>query len=701
MTEASGTALVFDEVVTGFRSHPGGAQALFGVRADLATYGKVIGGGLPIGLVAGRREYMDALDGGAWQYGDDSIPEVGVTFFAGTFVRHPLALAAARAVLDQLEEQGPELQRDLNLRTTAFAARLECPRAKRRRAGAHRPLQLLALRQLPDGRAARRALLRDDARPRRPRLGGALLVPHDGAHGRRPRARLRGVPGHDRRDAGRRSPARRRRAAGSGSAAAATTPKVARPGSCPIRSARASTCKSRRLQQPWLTATRTAAGRLRPVRAGVGREVRLAAHRAAGRDVDRRGHEPRGQLLVQPVLRVHVPGPVAGRVLARRARSGRCSARRACAPSSRRTAPARRCGRRSPSRCRSPTCRTSIPTAREREIERLLEQRVRDAVRPRRGPAGPRVRRARVRGAAPFRPHRASHRVRRVVVGRPLLGPRAALRGRLRRYPGAARPRRVLRGVRRRTDEPATRSRRPLRTRSTGPRSIPTERRSSTCPLTGARPPTKTYRSGREDLRIDDELYAAIKQTGARSGGTLFATLLAAYEALVYRLSGQSDFVVGIPFAGQPQLENSDARRALRQHRSVASAPRPGTPRSPSTFALSATSSPKPRTTRDITFGSLVRRLQLPRDPSRTPLVSMTFSIDKIGAPFDFGDVTIASLATPKSYSNFELQVNVVDSGSDLRGRVRLQRGSLRWVDASPLALALRNLAAWRRGPTG
>ena len=54
--------------------------------------------------------------------------------------------------------------------------------------------------------------------------------------------------------------------------------------------------------------------------------------------------------------------------------------------------------------------------------------------------------------------------------------------------------------------------------------------------------------------------------------------LVAACEALVYRLSGQSDFVVGIPFAGQPQLENSDARRPLRQHRSLASPPRPGCP---------------------------------------------------------------------------------------------------------------------------
>ena len=84
ITEKTETALVFDEVVTGFRAHPGGAQALFGIRADLATYGKVVGGGLPIGLVGGKRQYMDALDGGQWSYGDDSFPEVGVTFFAGT-----------------------------------------------------------------------------------------------------------------------------------------------------------------------------------------------------------------------------------------------------------------------------------------------------------------------------------------------------------------------------------------------------------------------------------------------------------------------------------------------------------------------------------------------------------------------------------------------------------------------------------------
>jgi glutamate-1-semialdehyde aminotransferase/acyl carrier protein len=124
ITSDSGALLVFDEVVTGFRAHPGGAQAVFDIRADLATYGKVVGGGYPIGVIAGKREYMDALDGGHWQYGDDSIPTVGVTYFAGTFVRHPLALAAAKAVLEHVKAQGPQLQQRLNARVAAMAAEL-------------------------------------------------------------------------------------------------------------------------------------------------------------------------------------------------------------------------------------------------------------------------------------------------------------------------------------------------------------------------------------------------------------------------------------------------------------------------------------------------------------------------------------------------------------------------------------------------
>ena len=124
ITAKSGTALIFDEVVTGFRCAPGGAQAYFGVEADMATYGKVIGGGMPIGVLAGKREYMDALDGGAWSYGDDSFPEVGVTFFAGTFVRHPLAMAAAWAVVQHLMSEGPRLQIDMEERVSRLCRTL-------------------------------------------------------------------------------------------------------------------------------------------------------------------------------------------------------------------------------------------------------------------------------------------------------------------------------------------------------------------------------------------------------------------------------------------------------------------------------------------------------------------------------------------------------------------------------------------------
>lgn len=118
ITTAHGIALVLDEVVNGFRAHPRGAAGHFGIEADLATYGKVVGGGFPIGVIAGKRHFMDALDGGTWQYGDDSGPEVGVTFFAGTFVRHPLSLAAAKAVLLHLKAEGPQLQTWMNERTT-------------------------------------------------------------------------------------------------------------------------------------------------------------------------------------------------------------------------------------------------------------------------------------------------------------------------------------------------------------------------------------------------------------------------------------------------------------------------------------------------------------------------------------------------------------------------------------------------------
>lgn len=124
ITEESGTAFIFDEVITGFRMGPGGAQEFFGIQADIGTYGKVVGGGLSIGVVAGKAKWMDALDGGPWQYGDESQPEVGVTYFAGTFVRHPAAVAACKAALEILRDEGPALQLRVNAQTSYLVSEL-------------------------------------------------------------------------------------------------------------------------------------------------------------------------------------------------------------------------------------------------------------------------------------------------------------------------------------------------------------------------------------------------------------------------------------------------------------------------------------------------------------------------------------------------------------------------------------------------
>ena len=124
ITRSAGSLLIFDEMITGFRIHPGGAQAWFDIEADLTTYGKIIGGGMPIGVVAGRAPYMAHIDGGLWNYGDASAPTVERTFYAGTFCKHPLAMVAAQAVVRHLHEQGPALQEGLNEQTSALVEEL-------------------------------------------------------------------------------------------------------------------------------------------------------------------------------------------------------------------------------------------------------------------------------------------------------------------------------------------------------------------------------------------------------------------------------------------------------------------------------------------------------------------------------------------------------------------------------------------------
>ncbi|MCC6234395.1 MAG: glutamate-1-semialdehyde 2,1-aminomutase [Verrucomicrobiales bacterium] len=92
LTTRHGALLIFDEVMTGFRLARGGAQELLGIRPDLSTFGKIIGGGLPVGAVGGRAELMDHL------------APLGPVYQAGTLSGNPLAMAAGIAALDALAD---------------------------------------------------------------------------------------------------------------------------------------------------------------------------------------------------------------------------------------------------------------------------------------------------------------------------------------------------------------------------------------------------------------------------------------------------------------------------------------------------------------------------------------------------------------------------------------------------------------------
>jgi len=89
-----GIVLIFDEVFVGFRLAPGGAQEYFGVRADLVTYGKTLGGGLPVGAICGRKELMK-------RFRDDRPADI--CFARGTFNSHPYVMGAMCEFLERLE----------------------------------------------------------------------------------------------------------------------------------------------------------------------------------------------------------------------------------------------------------------------------------------------------------------------------------------------------------------------------------------------------------------------------------------------------------------------------------------------------------------------------------------------------------------------------------------------------------------------
>ena len=107
-----GALLIVDEVMTGFRVALGGAQALYGITPDLTTFGKIIGGGMPVGAYGGKREIME------------KIAPSGPVYQAGTLSGNPIAMAAGLAMLEVIQASGfyEELERKTNLLTDGLVA---------------------------------------------------------------------------------------------------------------------------------------------------------------------------------------------------------------------------------------------------------------------------------------------------------------------------------------------------------------------------------------------------------------------------------------------------------------------------------------------------------------------------------------------------------------------------------------------------
>ncbi len=114
LTRRTGVLLIFDEVITGFRVAPGGAQELYGVRPDLTVLGKIIGGGLPVGAYGGRGDLMDL------------VAPAGPVYQAGTLSGHPVVMAAGEATLAGLT---PDVYAKLERQAGRLASRLSVPHA--------------------------------------------------------------------------------------------------------------------------------------------------------------------------------------------------------------------------------------------------------------------------------------------------------------------------------------------------------------------------------------------------------------------------------------------------------------------------------------------------------------------------------------------------------------------------------------------
>ena len=184
-------------------------------------------------------------------------------------------------------------------------------------------------------------------------------------------------------------------------------------------------------------------------------------------------------------------------------------------------------------------------------------------------------------------------------------------------------------------------------------------------PTDRPRPAMKEFKGATYRTRIGADAYNAIKKLGAKQKCTLFVTLLSGFQILLSRLSGQDDIVVGIPTAGQSLLED-----AILVGHCVNFIPLRGKPAADSTAAKFLAQMKQTVLAgyehQNYTYGRLVRKLQIPRDPSRLPLTEVQFNLERVGGDMPFDGFQAEADPNPKSFVNFDIFLNVVESKNGL-----------------------------------
>ncbi len=612
VTKDAGACLIFDEVVTGFRVHPGGCQELFGIRADLATYGKVLAGGMPIGVLAGKAEYMDALDGGMWQFGDDSYPTVGVTFFAGTFVRHPLTMAACLAVLKHLKAQGPELQKKLSARTGDLIGRLNTLLEKNqvpthienfasffyfsfpidfrfgslfyyslREKGVHLLENFPCFLTTEHSDADLEKIVRAFEETIREMQEGELLP----------------QPGES-----------------------AELVAVAKPGETRMTEPQKEIFLAAKLGDDASCAFNESfsvylRGELKVEALRDALNEVIARHEALRATVD-----PEGDLLhFAPELKLELPlKDLSGTDLA----------------------------------------------TKEVEIKKILAADARTSFDLTKGPLV-RAELYRLESQRHMLLFTSHHIICDGWSTNVLLDELSKIYNTKTTGKSGELPKVVnfseyanAEVARKNSAEGADVEKYWLAQF----KDIPTP---LDLPLDRPRPMVKGYAGATYRAKIDADSYRKIKQLGSKKGCTLFVTLLAGFHALLHRLSNQQDIVVGIPAAGQSLIEDGNLVGHCVNFLPLRT-------RFAEDLAFSNLLGQVKKTLLDAyehqtyTYGTLVRKLGIPRDPSRLPLMEVQFNLERIGGASDFAGLNAEVDPNPKSAVNFDLFFNIVESDQGL-----------------------------------